>query len=130
MFPSRYDAHVSQVTVDAVAASNDLLPVHIVYTCKSFLICRDLHHGHVDTLAQAVLRWRELAEACHLDSLLAHCELSMIRDRDEHLWRHPDMTCGKISHNCLLRMFRASQLLSQKQSVDIATLMAWRKEMP
>lgn len=85
---------------------------------------------HLFSSNQAILSWTELAEACHLDTLLAHCELSMVRDRDELLWRHPALTSAKISHSCLLRMLRASQRALQKSSVDIAMLKTWKAEMP
>ena len=72
-----------------------------------------------------------LAEACHMDTLLAHCELSMIRDRDEYLWIHPAIA-SHVSRNCLLRMLRASHLLERRADgfhLDIATLMEWKPEM-
>lgn len=95
------------------------------YTCTSLLKACE---AYLVGLAQEDMS--ELAEACHLDTLLAHCELSMVRDRDELLWRHPALTSAKISHSCLLRMLRASQRALQKSSVDIAMLKTWKAEMP
>ncbi len=62
------------------------------------------------TSCDAVASWTELAEMCNLDTLLAHCELSMIKDEDMDLWCDPAMTSGKISQGSLVRMLRASQL--------------------
>ena len=85
---------------------------------------------HLFSSNQAILFWTELAEACHMDTLLAHCELSMVKDRDELLWRHPALTSGKISRSCLLRLLRASHLAIQRINVDIATLKRWKTAMP
>ncbi|KAL3150582.1 hypothetical protein ABBQ32_000392 [Trebouxia sp. C0010 RCD-2024] len=85
---------------------------------------------HLFSSNQAILFWAELAEACEMDTLLAHCELSMIRDRDELLWHHPALTTGKISRSCLLRMLRASHLAMQRIKVDIATLKSGKKVLP
>ncbi|KAL3137841.1 hypothetical protein ABBQ38_005094 [Trebouxia sp. C0009 RCD-2024] len=85
---------------------------------------------HLFSSNKAILFWTELAEACELDTLLAHCELSMIRDRDELLWHHPALTTGNISRSCLLRMLRASHLAIQRINVDIATLKKWKKSLP
>ncbi|DBB01875.1 hypothetical protein WJX77_009456 [Trebouxia sp. C0004] len=57
----------------------------------------------------AIASWTELADACNLDTLLAHCELAMIRDTDMTLWCDPATTSGKISRSSLFRMLRASQ---------------------
>jgi len=62
------------------------------------------------TSCDAFASWTELAEMCNMDTLLAHCELSMIKDEDMDLWCNPAMTSGKISRGSLVRMLRASQL--------------------
>lgn len=62
------------------------------------------------TSNDAVASWTELADTCKLDTLLAYCELSMIKDTGLTLWCDLAMTSSKISRSSLFRMLRASQL--------------------
>lgn len=96
--------------------------------CEEFLV--ELAQGDMSdggakgfrlfTSFDAVASWTELADDCNLNSLLAHCELSMIKNSDMDLWCDPAMTSGKISRSSLVRILRASQLFIHRSTRDQA----------
>ena len=88
----------------------------LVEACETYLVDCLQQPGHHDLFrnTEAIVEWTALAEEFELDTLLAHCELFMMSDRDRHKWSHPAMTTDHISRRCLLRMLRGLQFQQKK----------------
>ena len=96
----------------------------LVAECESFLVmnAHTLNGAALFTTTEAVVSLLLLAESCCMETLLAHCELFMIKQSDSSFWQHPALMSERISRQCLLRLLRGAQHHKMKSEAQITML--------
>lgn len=94
--------------------------------CESFLVvnAQTLNGAALFTTPEAVVSLLLLAESCCMETLLAHCELFMIKQSDSSFWQHPAFMSQRISQQCLLRLLRGAQHHKMMSEAQITLLQA------
>ena len=95
----------------------------LVAECESFLVmnAHTLNGAALFTTPE-VVSLLLLAESCCMETLLAHCELFMIKESDSSFWQHPALMSERISRQCLLRLLRGAQHHKMTSEAQITTL--------
>jgi len=98
----------------------------LVAECESYLVmnAHTLNGAALFTTPEAVVSLLLLAESCCMETLLAHCELFMIKQSDSSFWQQPALMSERISRQCLLRLLRGAQHHKMTSEAQITALQA------
>lgn len=126
MSPSKPDLKSTEDAISLARFAHKYDVTDLVRECESYLVAKaQVNSGSaMFTSVPATLSMLILAESCHMDELLAHCELFMIKSQDKNFWQNPALLSEGISRQCLLRLLRGAQLHLVNSEASIADLQA------
>ena len=126
MSPSKPNLQSVEDAVSLAKFAHKYDVTDLVYECESYLvITANVDRGSaLFSVVEAVMSLLMLAASCCMNTLLAHCELFMIRQEDKSLWQHPALLSDKISRQCLLRLLRGAQRHMVNSEAEVADLQA------